>query len=88
MLLIPSAKEDCVYTNNNDVFVQFGTRKACKFFKNQLNCTSPEVLNLPVSIFFKLSEKTFWLLIDNIQGENKKKTYGNCAEDSHLIGYL
>ena len=38
--------------NNHDVFVQIGTKKYCNVFKNQLNCTSPEVLNLSVFNFF------------------------------------
>ena len=52
-------KRDCVYSNNHDVFVQFGTNKTCKVFKNQLNCTNPEVLNLSVFNFFKCYEKKF-----------------------------
>ena len=46
-----------MYMNNDDVFVQIGTKKYCKVFKNQLNCTSPEVLNLSVFSFLKLYEK-------------------------------
>ena len=46
-----------MYTNNHDVFVQFETKKPCKVFKNQLNCTSPDVVNLPVFNVFKLYEK-------------------------------
>ena len=61
-----------MYTNNHDVFVQFGKNKTCKVFKNQLNCMSPEVLNLSMFNFFSnvTKKKKSWLLIDNIQEEN------------------
>ena len=46
-----------MYMNNHDVFVQIATKKYCKVSKSQLNCTSPEVLNLSVFNFLKLYEK-------------------------------
>ena len=74
-----------MYMNNHDVVVQIVTKKFCNVFKNQLNCTSQEVLNLSVFNFFSNSKKKklCYLLI-----LNKKKSYDNCAGDSHLIGYL
>ena len=59
-----------------------GQEKLVSFSENQLKCTSREVFNLPVFTFSNCpKKKTLWLLIDNIQGENKKKTDDNCTED-------
>ena len=54
---------DCVYANNHDVFVEFGEKKTCKVFKNQLNCTSPEVLNLQVLTFSNCTKKSCGYLL-------------------------
>ena len=53
-----------MYTNNHDVFAQFGTKKNCKVFKNQVNCMSPEVVSLPVFNVFKLYERNCGYLLE------------------------
>ena len=52
-----------MYTNNHDVFVQFGAKKIVRFLKNQLNCMSPEVVNLPMFNVFKLYERNCGYLL-------------------------
>ena len=66
-------KRNCVYANNYDVFVQFGTKKTCKVFKNQLNCTSPEVLNLPVLTFSNCTKKNCGYLLIIYRKKIKRK---------------
>ena len=52
-----------MYTNNHDVSCNLGQKKLVSFLKNQLDCMSPEVVNLPVFNVFKLYERNCGYLL-------------------------